>query len=391
MTRPEMEQYREYVSARLSQLSPLMQSYAMGDFSETIEIPEEEDEFSELLVGLSLMVDDVRELIEDQERTINRLEQVQRALRKSEQWLSTTLRSIGDAVIATDAQGMVTFMNRVAEDLTGWDESEAVGQPLEVVFDIINEQTGERVESPVTKVLRENAAVGLANHTVLVAKDGTRRPIDDSGAPIRGEGGTTVGTVLVFRDVTERRRVEEERRLQWERFLTMISNFPEALYVTDTETYEVLFVNKVLEDALESDPVGKLCYQALQGLDAPCEFCTNEIILRDRKPYTWEHHNAVVNTDYLITDQIIKWPDGRDVRFEVAIDITERKQAEEKVREALAELERINADLERFNRLAVGRELRMIELKRQVNALSEELGKAPLYNVSFAEDSAGGG
>jgi PAS domain S-box-containing protein len=105
----------------------------------------------------------------------------EQALRESEQWLSTTLRSIGDAVIATDAKGLVTLMNPVAEDLTGWDQAEAVDKPLEDVFNIINEQTGERVENPVARVLREGVVVGLANHTVLIAKDGTRRPIADSG------------------------------------------------------------------------------------------------------------------------------------------------------------------------------------------------------------------
>jgi len=179
-------------------------------------------------------------------------------LRESGQWLSTMLRSIGDAVIATDAEGLVTLMNPVAEDLTGWDGADAVGQPLEDVLNIINEQTGERVESPVAKVLREGVVVGLANHTVLIARDGTRRPIADSGAPMRDEGGNIFGTVLVFRDITERRQVEEE--------------------------------------------------------------------------------------------------------------LAQRVQA-----------------LERFNRLAVGRELRMVELKRQINALSEQLGKEAPYDLSILE------
>jgi len=133
------------------------------------------------------------------------------ALRKSRRWLSTTLRSIGDAVIATDAQGVVTFMNPVAEELTGWVETQAVGQPLEEVFHIVNERTGEPVESPVTRVLREGAVVGLANHTLLIARDGARRPISDSGAPMEDEEGNAIGAVIVFRDITERIRSERER------------------------------------------------------------------------------------------------------------------------------------------------------------------------------------
>jgi len=117
-------------------------------------------------------------------------------------WFSTTLRSIGDAVIATDAGGHVTFMNPVAEALTGYSESETLNRPLDDIFRIVSEVTRATVESPVTKVLREGTIVGLANHTVLVAKNGTEIPIDDSGAPIRNDAGQILGVVMVFRDVT---------------------------------------------------------------------------------------------------------------------------------------------------------------------------------------------
>ncbi|HYE66682.1 MAG TPA: PAS domain S-box protein [Pyrinomonadaceae bacterium] len=129
----------------------------------------------------------------------------------SEQRLSTMLRSIGDAVIATDAAGRVTFMNHVAQELTGWKEEEATGKDLKEVFRIINEQTRQAVENPVSKVLREGIVVGLANHTALVARDGTEKPIDDSGAPIKDPSGRINGVVLIFRDVTERQRFERAR------------------------------------------------------------------------------------------------------------------------------------------------------------------------------------
>jgi PAS domain S-box-containing protein len=121
-------------------------------------------------------------------------------------WLVTTLRSIGDAVIATDAQGAVTFMNPIAEALTGWAEADARGRPLDEVFCIFSEQTRATVESPVTKVLREGAIVGLANHTLLRSKRGKEIPIDDSGAPIRADSGEIRGVVMVFRDVSREKR-----------------------------------------------------------------------------------------------------------------------------------------------------------------------------------------
>jgi PAS domain S-box-containing protein len=131
------------------------------------------------------------------------------ALQQSEQRWATTLASIGDAVIATDPEGNIVFMNTVAEELTGWTLSEATMAPSSTVFHIVNEATRAEVESPVTLVIREGLIVGLANHTILIRKDGSEVPIDDSGAPIKDTDGKTTGVVLVFRDITERKAAEK--------------------------------------------------------------------------------------------------------------------------------------------------------------------------------------
>ena len=125
-----------------------------------------------------------------------------------EQWLDVTLRSIGDAVIACDAQGRIVFMNEVAELLTGWSEQEAAQLPLDRVFRIVHETTRILVESPVDKVRRLGTIVGLANHTILIRKRWGEILIDDSGAPIRNAEAQITGIVLVFRDITERRLSE---------------------------------------------------------------------------------------------------------------------------------------------------------------------------------------
>lgn len=160
-------------------------------------------------------------------------------LRESERWLATTLKSIGDAVIATDNKGCMTFMNPVAEALTGWGQEEAIGKDLKDIFNIINEKTREAVEDPVTKVLREGAIIGLANHSILIAKDGIETPIDDSAAPIKDDKGNVIGVVLVFRDITERRQAEEQvKYLSFHDKLTGIYNrayFEEELKRLDTE------------------------------------------------------------------------------------------------------------------------------------------------------------
>jgi len=131
-------------------------------------------------------------------------------LQRQKELLSVTLSSIGDCVLVTDNGGRITFMNPVAEEVTGWRLSEALGRPATEVFRILNEHTRAPVESPVDKVIREGVIVGLANHTLLIRKDGSEIPIDDSGAPIRDGQGGIRGIVLVFRDFTQQKRAEQE-------------------------------------------------------------------------------------------------------------------------------------------------------------------------------------
>ncbi|NIA08594.1 MAG: PAS domain S-box protein [Nitrospiraceae bacterium] len=132
------------------------------------------------------------------------------ALNKEKESLLVTLHSIGDGVIATDASGNIVLMNGVAEELTGWEENEAIGRPLNEVFNIINEKTREVCDNPVDKVIETGRVIGLANHTMLISRDGGERILADSGAPIRDKEGKIIGIVLVFRDVTEKRRIDRE-------------------------------------------------------------------------------------------------------------------------------------------------------------------------------------
>ena len=141
--------------------------------------------------------------IDDQKRS-------EEALGAEKERLTVTLRSIGDGVITTNTVGKIVLINNVVEALTGWSENEAVGKPVEEVFNIINEKSRERCESPVAQVLRTGQCVELAHHTALIARDGTERSIADSGAPIRDKNGEIIGVVLVFRDVTEKQKIEEE-------------------------------------------------------------------------------------------------------------------------------------------------------------------------------------
>lgn len=153
------------------------------------------------IVGASKIVRDITAEVEAQKEVL--------AQRKR---LRVTLQSIGDAVVSTDAEGRVSYLNPVAEHLTGWSSSEAAGRPLTEIFRIVNEKTRNPVENPVERVLREGRVVGLANHTALIARDGNEIPIADSAAPIRDDHGELAGVVLGFRDVTGERKQEEVLR-----------------------------------------------------------------------------------------------------------------------------------------------------------------------------------
>lgn len=157
-------------------------------------------------------------------------------LAEQRELLQTTLSSIGDAVVTTDLDARVTYLNPVAQQLTGWSQVDARGQPLDVVFNIVNESTRHPVDNPAHRALREGVIVGLANHTVLLAKDGVERPIDDSAAPIRDQTGHIAGCVLVFRDVSDRRDAETSIRESESKYRTLVEQVKDyAIFRIDPE------------------------------------------------------------------------------------------------------------------------------------------------------------
>jgi PAS domain S-box-containing protein len=158
--------------------------------------------------------------------------------------LATTLRSIGDAVITTDEAGRVQFLNPVAENITGWSNAAAEGRPLTEVFRIVNETTRQPVEDPAAKVLREGVVVGLANHTLLLTRDGREVPIDDSGAPIHDAVAALSGVVLVFRDVTQRRQTQRELEESERRYRVLFEGNPWPMWVYRRSDLAFLAVNE---------------------------------------------------------------------------------------------------------------------------------------------------
>jgi len=236
--------------------------------------------------------------------------------------LGVTLRSIGDGVIATDTEGRIVLLNGVAESLTGWTQSEAVGRPLGEVFHLVNEKTREPCQDPAAKVMEQGVTIGLANHTALVAKDGTERSIADSGAPIHDAEGNVIGVVMVFRDVTERKRAEEALRLDESRLETLlqldqmteaplkkITDFAleEAVRLTESEIGYLAFTNED-ESVLTMHSWSKTAMAQCAILDKPIVYPVASTGLwgeavRQRKP--------IITNDYAAPNPLVKgYPQG---------------------------------------------------------------------------------
>jgi PAS domain S-box-containing protein len=195
-----------------------------------------------LLVNLDWIDIGGRKFVLSSMQDITGLKEAEEALSRSREWFRTTLGSIGDAVIATDSSGSVTFLNPMARELTGWQIEEAVGQPVQDIFRIINERTRRPAENVVERVLREGNVVNLANHTALIARDGREIPIEDSAAPIKDSAANLIGVVLVFHDVTKRRRAEDETQrlhaaIRQERDIlsALVSNIPDEVWFADAQ------------------------------------------------------------------------------------------------------------------------------------------------------------
>jgi PAS domain S-box-containing protein len=281
-------------------------------------------------------------------------EAVAAAVGQSEERLRVTLASIGDAVIATDEQGRVTRLNGVAEALTGWSEAEAIGRPMKDVFIIVNEESGQPVENPVERVLREGVISDLANHTVLVSRDGREIAIDDSAAPIRTADGQMAGVVMVFRDIAEQRRAERER-------VTLLENERAARKYTETATEQLQLALEAGHMGIWQYSLGSGTVEWSPGLEAihgyppggfpgTFEAFGEEIHPADRELVLGAIGAAVEqrrdhHVEYRIvrSDGAVRWVEGRGQLFcdergqpermvGVCLDVTDRKHAEERFR-----------------------------------------------------------
>ncbi|MBP9212519.1 MAG: PAS domain S-box protein, partial [Bacteroidetes bacterium] len=298
----------------------------------------------------------------------------QRQIKEQQQWLTTTLRSIGDAVIATDKKGTITFMNIIAEQLTGWMQQEAVGRKLGEVFVVANEDSGKRLPNPVAKVLRERLPLSMTNHTILIARDGRQTFIEDSAAPIFADAGEITGVVLTFRDVTERRRAQDELNKSEKRFRALIEKSSEVVVIVDAEgtvVYVTGSITPMLGYTVE-EYVGRSMFEFAH----PDEMQSNGSTFRDLLQFPersvlseirWRHKDRswrwieATGTN-LLSDPAVS---GIVVNFR---DITERKQAEQ-------QLNHLNRRLDLIARVT-GEVIGALPIQKQAREMIEQVKQA---------------
>ena len=289
------------------------------------------------LLRLSLFIL-VASLISSLQTRQQRAEEAERVQRE---YFQVTLASIGDAVIVASSTGVVTYMNGVAQAVTGWTQEEALGESLSDIFAIFNEETRQPVENPVSKVLREGNVVGLANHTFLRSKNGKEIPIDDSAAPIRDEAGQLRGIILVFRDISERRRTETALQESHNLLQAIVEGTTDAVSVKDQQGRYLMmnsagagWLGKSVEEVIGHTDQDVFAPESVSDILAP-----DRRVLSTGEPEAYEHTGAAAGVTRTYHSVKVPYRDQHGAIIGVigiARDITERKGLEETLRQSEA-------------------------------------------------------
>jgi PAS domain S-box-containing protein len=367
------------------------------------------DEISALAHGFNTMVERVRDAhasleqrVADQtadlrqanevlQREVNDRKRAEAALRASEERFRQIAENAQEWIWEVDDQGLYTYASPAVTNMLGYSPGELVGKKH--FYDMFHPDDREELKKAAFEAFaRKEPFLEFVNRNVR--KDGTITWLSTSGVPVLDERGRLCGYRGADRDITDRRQWEEVLEAERQQFSSMFDGMEEAVNVSDPETYELLYMNGASREQW-GDHVGEKCYRVLQNRDAPCPFCTNDRIFgaNTGRPHIWEFQNTINRRWYRCFDRAIRWSDGRMVRFEMAIDIHERKQAEEELNRRVQEVSEAKHRLEVLVSSTTEREQRMVDLKQEVNDLLQALGREEKYQTprKVAEVSAGTG
>lgn len=281
---------------------------------------------------------------------------------------------IPEAVIITRKNGRVYKVNSYANKMLNYRKSELYNMKF---YELLKDQNiKDEIINPATgNIIQTNI------ETKLISKHDLEIPVSLTITELKDYYNKPAGYIFIVKDISDFYKIKKELIFERNQYHSIFDSIDELIYISDPYTYDILYVNKKFKKIIKEDePIGKKCYKIIQGLDEPCVFCTNEIILSNReKAYQWEFYNPNLNKNYLITDRIIKWPDNRDVRFEIAIDITKQKDIEGELLKSNILLDQI------FNRAAEG--IRLID--RNCNILKVNETYAELEGKSISKIEGG--
>ena len=254
-------------------------------------------------------------------------------VKEMERWFAATLKSIGDAVVTTDTEGLITFMNYAAEKISKWRREDAVGKSITDVINIVGSEKQTLQKQHLEQIISDGIIINLPKDYIsFVTKEGGEIPIGGCAAPIRDDRGNISGIVLVFSDFSEHKKVEDTLHAQFNQITTIFDALNAVVFVADMDKREILYMNKFGTTLFGSDWKEKSYAELMEtSQNAPCKFFAPERLVRDSEPQppeVYEYKNSSTDRWYQCMDKAIPWTDGKLVRLEVAVDITELKEME---------------------------------------------------------------